>query len=560
MSLILAEFHKLGIKATDKSTEQKLQCPNCHADRKNKRDKPLSVNIDKGVYNCHNCGFSGNVMFKEKKQFTIPVEKNNNLSDRTVSWFAKRGISQNTLNNWKITESIEYFPQVEKRRKAINFNYYRENKLVNVKYRDGEKNFKMVSNAELIFYGIDKIVEMDKIYIVEGEIDALSLHEAGIYSVCSVPNGASKGNQKLEYLDNCFQYFKNKTEIVLCTDNDNAGLNLRKELARRFGQYRCKYVDFKEYKDANEILVKEGAEILRNYLNEAKSFPIKGVINVDDIWSSVLDFNENGTKNYSIGIGESDDYFKLELGQWSIVTGIPNAGKSDFIDQVCCNLAMKHEFKIGMFSPESFPFEGHIKRIANKLNENFCDNDLLNKTKNFIESRFFFVKINLESLSLKSILDIFRELVFQKGINVFVIDPYNQLDHTKQVDHSYIGRQLSEITQFVQQTNTHLFLIAHPRKMETENGIYKVPNPYDISGSSDFFNKAYNAICVYRSIGEKSKYGSDVVRIHIQKVKRKENGKQGNFAVAPNYKKGGMYEGISNVKSRITVIDDSIPF
>ena len=108
MSLILAEFHKLGIKATDKSTEQKLQCPNCHADRKNKRDKPLSVNIDKGVYNCHNCGFSGNVMFKEKKQFTIPVEKNNNLSDRTVSWFAKRGISQNTLNNWKITESIEY--------------------------------------------------------------------------------------------------------------------------------------------------------------------------------------------------------------------------------------------------------------------------------------------------------------------------------------------------------------------------------------------------------------------------------------------------------------------
>ena len=140
---------------------------------------------------------------------------------------------------------------------------------------------------------LDFFSEMDKIYIVEGEIDALSLHEAGIYSVCSVPNGASKGNQKLEYLDNCFQYFKNKTEIVLCTDNDNAGLNLRKELARRFGQYLCKYVDFKDYKDANEILVKEGAEILRNYLNEAKSFPIKGVINVDDIWSSVLDFNEN---------------------------------------------------------------------------------------------------------------------------------------------------------------------------------------------------------------------------------------------------------------------------
>ena len=86
------------------------------------------------------------------------------------------------------------------------------------------------------------------------------------------------------------------------------------------------------------------------------------------------------------------------------MTGIPNAGKSDFIDQVCCNLAMKHEFKIGMFSPESFPFEGHIKRIANKLNENFCDNDLLNKTKNFIESSFFFVKINFPSQSVFQII------------------------------------------------------------------------------------------------------------------------------------------------------------
>ena len=105
--------------------------------------------------------------------------------------------------------------------------------MVNVKYRDGQKNFKMVSGAELIFYGLDNIKTMEKIYIVEGEIDALSLHEAGIYSVCSVPNGASKGNQRLEYLDNCFEYFKDKTEIILCTDNDNPGIELRNELSRR---------------------------------------------------------------------------------------------------------------------------------------------------------------------------------------------------------------------------------------------------------------------------------------------------------------------------------------
>ena len=136
---------------------------------------------------------------------------------------------------------MQYFPQVRESRNAINFNYYREGELINIKYRDGEKNFKLVSGAELIFYGLDNIKDSERVYIVEGEIDALSLHEAGIYSVCSVPNGASKGNQKLEYLDNCWQYFKEKKEIVLCTDNDKAGLALRNELARRFGKYRCSY-------------------------------------------------------------------------------------------------------------------------------------------------------------------------------------------------------------------------------------------------------------------------------------------------------------------------------
>ena len=138
--------------------------------------------------------------------------------------------------HWKIGESLEYIPQVGKKRRAVNFNYYRENELVNVKYRDSEKNFKMVSGAELIFYGLDNIKTMDKIYIVEGEMDALSLHEAGIYSVCSVPNGASKGNQRLEYLDNCFEYLKTKQKLyfvpTMTIRESNSAMNWREGLAR----------------------------------------------------------------------------------------------------------------------------------------------------------------------------------------------------------------------------------------------------------------------------------------------------------------------------------------
>ena len=554
------DFFAVGIELKRKSGNEKTKCPKCKNERKNKQDNPLSVNIDKGLYNCHNCGWSGNVKLKQKKTYHIPVEQKSELSDRTISWFNKRGITEATLSNWKIGESVEYFPQVNKKRKAINFKYFKENKLINIKYRDGEKNFKMVSNAELIFYGLDNIKEMDEIYIVEGEMDALSLHESGIYSVCSVPNGASKGNQRLDYLDNCFTYFENKTKIILCTDNDEAGLMLRNELARRFGHYKCKYVEFGVYKDANEVLIKKGSETLRNILKSAKDFPLEGILNINDIWQNVLNYNDNGVKNYNISLGDSDDFFNVCLGEWTVVTGIPNAGKSDVVDQICCNLALKHSFRIGMFAPESFPYEGHIKRIANKLNEKNCDTDTLNNSKSFIEDHFYFVKIDLKNLTLKNILKQFKDLVFQKGINIVVIDPYNMLDHSAQRDHSYVGRILSEITQFCQQTNTHLFLVAHPRKMDIDNGKYRVPTPYDIAGSSDFFNKAYNCLTVYRNIGQPCELGSDTVSMYVQKVKRKENGQQGDFMIAPDFKNGGCYKWLNKEKQRFEVMKDTIPF
>ena len=555
------KLEELGILLKRSSGYVKTKCPKCSHNRKNKSDNCLSVDIDQGVYNCHHCGWSGNVRFEKKKEYIKPPKIAAEVNERVVEWFASRGISEPTVAHWKIGESLEYMPQVQKKRRCINFNYYRDNELINVKYRDAEKNFKLVSGAELIFYGIDNLKDTKKCYIVEGEMDALSLHEAGLYSVCSVPNGASKGSQKLEYLDNCHSYFKDKEEIILCTDNDDAGLQLKNELARRLGSYRCKYVDFSDFKDANDVLIHKGAETLRNIIKNAKNFPLEGVLDLDNIWSNVLSYNENGVKNYSLGLGESDNYLNIQMGEWSIVSGIPNSGKSDIVDQILCNLATKDDFRCAMFSPESFPYEGHIKRIANKLNGKNCTSEDLNNTKDFIEEHFFWIKIDLENLTLKGILDAFRDLVFQKGINVCVIDPWNMLDHSAQRDFSYVGRILSEITQFCQQTKTHLFLVAHPRKIESVEGVYKKPTLYDISGSADFFNKAYNGIIVYRCIGQKTSYKSDAVRIYIEKVKRKENGQLGDFEVAPDFLNGGVYKPVDAENRKFEVIKDTnIPF
>ena len=349
----ITEFQNLGIILKRQHGNVKTKCPKCSHTRKNKRDLCLSVNIDDGLYNCHNCGWNGNVKFKKKKEFIIPEKINLNITDRVRKWFKKRAISESTISHYKIGESFEYIPQVQAKRKCINFNYYRDEEIINIKFRDSQKNFKLVSGAELIFYGLNNIKNIDRCYIVEGEIDCMSLHEIGLSNVCSVPNGASKGNQRLEYLDNCWEYFKNKKQIILCTDNDDAGMQLRNELARRFGNYKCKYVDFGEFKDANEVLISKGKDYLKELVQNGKHFPLEGVINIDNIWQNVLNFNEKGIKNYDIGLPGSSEFFKLSMGEWSVVSGIPNSGKSDILDQVLCNLSMTYGFRCAMFSPES---------------------------------------------------------------------------------------------------------------------------------------------------------------------------------------------------------------
>ena len=83
---------------------------------------------------------------------------------------------------------------------------------------------------------------------------------------------------------------------------------------------------------------------------------------------------------------------------------------------------------------------------------------------------------------------------------------------------------------------------------------------YDISGSSDFFNKTYNGIICHRNIGQKTKYGSDSVTIHIEKIKRKANGQLGNCDIAPDFNNGGVYKAVSMNDKGITIIKDDIPF
>ena len=193
------------------------------------------------------------VHFNCIKQFIEP-------STKVQEWFKTRGISKNTLNEIKVSEGPEYMPQTGKLENAIHFNYYIGDTLVNIKYRDGRKNFKLYKGAEKVFYNINSIVGFEYCVIVEGEMDVLSFHEAGITNVISVPNGATLNSNNLDYLDNCIDYFNDKEKIIIAVDQDDAGQALQQELIRRLGAEVCYIAAFDDCKDANEYLLKHGKQ------------------------------------------------------------------------------------------------------------------------------------------------------------------------------------------------------------------------------------------------------------------------------------------------------------
>jgi len=167
----------------------------------------FTVSKSKQKYKCFGCGKSGDVIDfimetthinyieaikflankyniqlyeQQQNQYTKPKPRVSTLSPETIQYFAKRGISEVTLNKFGVTESVEWMPKAKKEIRVICFNYFKNGELVNIKFRGKDKDFMLSSNAELIFYNIDAIKNYDEVVIVEGEIDCLSVHASSV--------------------------------------------------------------------------------------------------------------------------------------------------------------------------------------------------------------------------------------------------------------------------------------------------------------------------------------------------------------------------------------------
>ena len=511
--------------------QSKTLCPECSHIRKKKTDKCLSWDKENNRGYCHNCLTS---FFEyrphEPKEFFIPQWKNlTDLSDKAVKYFESRMISQKTLNKMRVYTDHEFMPQYSKELPVICFPYFSHDKLINIKYRGPNKSFKMVSGAELIFWNIDCLSHFDEVIIVEGEIDALTMIQAGYENTLSVPNGA---NKNLEYLDSCIEMFNGIKKIYIATDQDTKGIELKSELIRRFGPERCYIVSFKDCKDANEYLQKYGSDI-KDVIQNAVPVPVKGIIEVNNLYADIRNLYECGVQSgLKINQGIIDDLITWESGRLAIVTGIPASGKSEFVDYITAKLNIIHSWKAAFFTPENYPLKFHYaklfeKLIGNKFSQNTTTELEWDMAYDYIRDNFFYI-LNEDDFTVKSILDSAKILIKTRGIKVIVIDPYNKLEH-KYTDSEtqYISRFLDQIIQFAKINDVLVFLIAHPKKMnKSANGKIEVPSLYDISGSANFYNKTDYGITVHRSTDDQNVMQNEV-DVYFQKIKYKHLGKQG---------------------------------
>lgn len=551
------DWSDVGIKVPGHSHGNvKVHCPQCHNARNNKSDKSLSVNLSERVWQCHYppCGWSGRLydenffMERQKKQYKIPTAPAPDLSHNAMNWLRGRGITERTIKLFKLSDGPEWMPQTGKPENCIRFPYYRDRSLVNIKYRDGAKNFKLSKEAELIFFNLDSIIGVEECVIVEGELDCMSVYDAGILHVVSVPNGGSLpgkngGAPKLEYLDNCFEAFDNKKKIIVATDGDKAGIALRNELARRLGKHRCFFIEYPSgCKDMNEVLVRHGREMdqlekgrleIKSILEAAAPFPIEGVFQIHDMEEELDDYFVNGDQpgDY-VGYSEFDELLNFSPGQLTTITGIPSSGKSAFLDQLLVRLSSRFGWKHAICSFENQPSKLHVSKLTScfvgkRFNKASITNMEWNWSKLFLEDHFWFYNTEDVELTIDGLINKAIELVLRFGIDSLVIDPWNYVEFNVDkgaTETQYISKALTRIVKFSRAYGVHVFLVAHPAKMQKKAGGkgFEVPNLYSISGSAHFFNKTDNGITVY--LDEETK---DVV-VYVQKVRFSFNGKKGS--------------------------------
>lgn len=384
--------------------------------------------------------------------------------------------------------------------------------------------------------------------ITEGELDAITAIDCGFQFTVSVPDGAPsvpKGKEptdlepiepagestgKFEFIWNNRERLKVVKRFVIAVDNDGPGKRLAAELVRRLSASRCLFVTYPEgCKDLNDVRMRDGAEAVAAVLNCAKPYPVHGLYRLKE-------FPElPAIRTFKTGWWTLDRNLQLFAGELMFVLGIPGHGKSVFIANLLANLSDQYGWRSVIFSPEE-PTVPHMRDKLRRiyLGPRRLDLDVAGAAQadDWINDRFLFIAADPlgqtdQEVYLDWILDRATDAVLRDGVQVLVIDPWNEVEHARlprETQTEYIGRAIRMINRFRHTYGVIVIVLIHPTKEVGKEGKSRPPTPYDADGSAHWFNKADHFLIIHRPDET-----VNISMVRVAKVKFEGTGEKGTM-------------------------------
>lgn len=405
---------------------------------------------------------------------------------------------------------------------AIAFPYRRNGEGYAAKFRTVEKQWRSTKDVARGLYNADCLgANQDQpIVIVEGEIDCLSVMQAGFVRAVSLPDGWTEQGNKTDAIFQAASLLKEAPYVIVAGDSDAAGESLPRTVANILEGQDVRFAEWPVgCKDANDVLVAFGEGRLAACLAAAKRIDPPGgfITGLSDLPPL------SDRRVLRSGIDLIDQRLAFELGAMSVGTGTPGSGKSTFATWAAHHIAEHERIRIGMLSFETHPHRtrDHLARlIAGRQFDALArierDRALATMDERFrLVHRTYDDNINHALGWLKAMV---HALALRDQCKMVIIDPWNELEHLPEPGESltsYINFALQQIRQWAEKLEVHICLIAHPKKMDTGRE-QRPPLGYDIADSAAFANKPALGFTVHQ---EKTDNGAYFTKLYTWKVR-----------------------------------------